>query len=116
MYQREIKIPYREGSVLIYRHDLWHRGTPVNNDKIRYVLNLGFKKAGCDYITNWNEGWAKTLCWNKDYLETLIPTLSDLQLRCLGFPAIDSNYWDKPMRDAVNMRYSKHGYSPISKL
>lgn len=30
LYEREVWGRYRRGDVLLYRHDCWHRGTPIN--------------------------------------------------------------------------------------
>ena len=110
LYNREIKVPFKKGSILFYRHDLWHRGTPVNLNKTRYVHNIGFKKSHCHYITNWNEGFAKTLCSDKDNVERLLPFLDNIQKKCLGFPDQNSDYWTPSLKDAINLRYSRYGF------
>ena len=116
LYDREIKVPYKRGTVLFYRHDLWHRGTPVLENQKRVVHNLGFKKSGCDYITVWNSGWAKSLCFNKDNLELLLSKLTNEQRRCLGIPDESSDYWNNEMILNVRQRYSKFGILLNSKL
>ena len=51
LYAREVVAQYQFGSVLFYRHDTWHRGTPVNEGSLRFVHNLTFKKAASEWIT-----------------------------------------------------------------
>jgi hypothetical protein len=58
LYAREQKVHYKIGTILIYRLDLWHRGTPLNKDKDRAVVNLLFKKSDAKHITSWHRGWA----------------------------------------------------------
>ena len=29
LYERECKVKFKKGTVLLYRHDLWHRGTGI---------------------------------------------------------------------------------------
>ena len=59
LYKREVATKYRPGSVLFYRHDVWHRGTPLKPGAMRRVHNLSFKRADAEWITCWNHGWAK---------------------------------------------------------
>ena len=49
-----------------YRHDIWHRGTPVNFGKVRRVINLAYRRESCDWLTTWNPGWAKNM-YNEDF-------------------------------------------------
>ena len=57
LYNREVAVPYRRGTVLFYRHDLWHRGTPTYDT--RRVHSLGYVKAGAPGWTCWNPGFAR---------------------------------------------------------
>ncbi len=105
LYTREKKIPFRKGTILFYRHDLWHRGTPTIPGKSRIVMNLSFKKAGCDYITCWNKGFARSLADSTRPLERLIPHLDNQARKCLGFPDEGDTYWDQKMKSYFQMRY-----------
>jgi hypothetical protein len=33
------------GTILFYRHDTWHRGTPITSGAMRVVQNLTFRNA-----------------------------------------------------------------------
>ncbi|CAK9024265.1 PH domain-containing protein [Durusdinium trenchii] len=59
LYAREELVNYSVGSVLLYRHDIWHRGRPVRPGASRLVCNLVFKRAGRDQINHWNTGFAR---------------------------------------------------------
>jgi hypothetical protein len=37
---------YGCGTLLLYRHDTWHRGTPLLPGALRVVANLTFRKEG----------------------------------------------------------------------
>ena len=58
LYEREQYVRYKVGTVLIYRLDLWHRGTPLHPNKDRAVVNLLFKRSEAKHITSWHRGWA----------------------------------------------------------
>ena len=107
LYNREIQIKYKPGTVLFYRHDLWHRGTPVNLNTTRYIHNIGFKKSYCDWITCWNHGWARNLCSKSIKLEKFISNASNIQKICLGIPDKNSDYWTTENIEYFNIRYSK---------
>lgn len=105
LYDREIPIRYKKGSVLFYRHDIWHRGSPVNIGQRRIVQNLGFKKSGCDWITIWNQGWSRTLCSTDDKMERFIRNANNIQRKCLGIPDINSRFWNKENKKCMSSRY-----------
>ena len=50
LYKREKYVAYRRGDILLYRHDLWHRGSPLKEQTvsgpgiIRFAQNLTFRK------------------------------------------------------------------------
>ena len=55
LYEREVEVKYRPGTLLLYRFDLWHRGTPLKSTAPpRRVLNLVYAKTGIRHITPWN--------------------------------------------------------------
>lgn len=61
LYQREQPVSYSIGTILFYRLDLWHRGTPLNKGKERAVVNLLYKKQTAQHITSWHVGWARNV-------------------------------------------------------
>eukprot|EP01038_Epipyxis_sp_PR26KG_P008344 gene8344-11288_t len=109
LYAREKSVQYNKGSVLFYRLDVWHRGTPINPGKTRNVINLGFKKTGCTWITCWEPGWATNAY---DNLWGLIPTLDEDQRAALGIPRGSDLYWSKGRnQDNFAARYKDHNKS-----
>ena len=68
---------------------------------------LGFKKAGCDWITNWNQGWARNLCWISDKLERFIRNATNDQKVCLGIPDKNSDLWTKNQKKYMDIRYQE---------
>jgi hypothetical protein len=49
LYERELACQYGVGSVLFYRHDVWHRGTALIPGRMRRVHNLTFKRSDCEW-------------------------------------------------------------------
>lgn len=109
LYARESVARYRFGSVLFYRHDTWHRGTPVNEGALRLVHNLTFKKATSEWINVLHPGWAWSMYRRDQLMERLIAEISVEQRTVLGFPAPGSPYWNKDTIEAVEGRYGIYG-------
>lgn len=105
LYNREEKIIAKIGDILFYRLDLWHRGTPVKKNKIRYVMNLIWKKKECYWINIWNPGWTRKMYYG--YLENLISSMTVKQRNMLGFPKPGDNYWTKEKLHFLLKRYPK---------
>ena len=102
-YKREKKPTFNIGDVLFYRLDLWHRGTPVNNGKVRYVHNLLWKKKGATDINIWNQGWTRNMYYG--WLEDFISTLNEEQRDTLGFPRLSN--MPIYLKKAIYARYPK---------
>ena len=109
LYGREFVANYKPGTILFYRHDLWHRGTPLVPGKIRRVQNLGFKRADCDWVTTWNPGWVRSMYDKGRYVEKLLPKLTIEQRSCLGFPKPGSSYWTPENFESVRARWEPWG-------
>ena len=109
LYSREIKTRYRIGDVIFYRHDTWHRGTPVAFKSLRLVQNMTFKKAASDWVSILHSGWAWSLYRAGHGPEKLIARLSPDQRAVLGFPPPGHDYWTKQTLEAVEARYKAFG-------
>jgi hypothetical protein len=109
LYAREVVTRYQFGSVLFYRHDTWHRGTPVTEGALRFVHNLTFKKAASEWINVLHPGWSWSMYRRDQLLEKLIASASPAQRSVLGFPAPGSRYWNADTISAVGARYAAHG-------
>jgi len=74
----------------------------MKSDSKRIVINTAYKKAGRDWLTNWEAGIATHAY---DSLWGLIPTLSMEQRTLLGIPRSDDSYWDLQNKANFEARY-----------
>ncbi len=109
LYAREVLAHYQFGSVLFYRHDTWHRGTPVKPGALRLVHNMTFKKARAEWVNVLHPGWAWSMYRRDQFMEKLIAQATVEQRCVLGFPAPGSGYWNEDTIAAVQARYGAHG-------
>ena len=109
LYPREMVAEYQFGSVLLYRHDTWHRGRPVKPDTLRLVQNLTFTKAGREWLTPAHTGWSWSMYEPDKFMEKLIAQATLEQRTILGFPAPGHNYWTAYTIAAVEARYASLG-------
>jgi hypothetical protein len=119
LYKREKKVKFNTGSLLVYRHDLWHRGTPLTVDNsFRIVLNLSFRRADAPWFQHWCHGWARSMYSREQTMEKLIASMSMEQRSALGFPKPGDKYWTKATLAAVKLRYECFGFdaSPYEAL
>tara|TARA_Y100001970_G_scaffold26886_1_gene32510 strand:+ start:1596 stop:2549 length:954 start_codon:yes stop_codon:yes gene_type:complete len=115
LYKNEILVKGKIGSVLFYRLDTWHRGTPVKSKQIRHVMNICYKKKECNWVYNWNKGFAI-----KNYYrinEEMFTNLTPIQRGVLGIPKPGDKYWTKKKILYLKERYPNINAKPyISKL
>ena len=112
LYERERWARFRFGSVLFYRHDTWHRGTPMVPGTIRLAHNITYRRAECEWISTLHEGWAWKMYRPDHFMERLIATASLDQRAVLGFPPPGSPYWCEETLAAVTARYGAWGFDP----
>jgi ectoine hydroxylase-related dioxygenase (phytanoyl-CoA dioxygenase family) len=112
LYSREMKAAFKPGDILFYRHDTWHRGTPMKNNALRLVQNLTFRLAEAEWISTLHVGWAWKAYRNNKFLEKLIATSSLKQRAVMGFPQPGSAFWCEETIDAVTARYGMFGFDP----
>jgi hypothetical protein len=110
IYNREKYVNFIPGTVLVYRHDIWHRGTPIKPYKFRRVQNLGFRKAQCEWITTWNSGWIRKMYSNGQFVEYLFSYLDNEQLECLGLPNKNSKYWNTYNKKNFLLRWKPYNF------
>jgi hypothetical protein len=110
LYQREMYTDFTKGSVLLYRHDTWHRGTPLQPGQMRLAHNLTFRKIAADWISTLHPGWAWAMYKQDQRMERIIANLNPDQRAVLGFPAPGSTYWTAQTIDAVEARYGSFGF------
>ena len=112
LYEREVPVKFRPGSVLLYRHDVFHRGTPVKPNQYRIVQNLVYRRSDAEWITTWNQGFARSMYGDgQKFITEIIIGKSTPDQRCvLGFPAPGHRYWNRITLDAVCARYDVFGF------
>lgn len=109
LYEREKHTAFKQGDILFYRHDAWHRGTPMTPGKLRFVHNMTFRKANCEWISTLHIGWAWKAYRDNKFLERLIAGSSLGQRAVMGFPQPGCDYWCEETLVAVEARYGMFG-------
>ena len=109
LYTREEAVRFHVGTILFYQQDTWHRGSPLKDGADRVVQNITFKRADVEWITNWNDGWGKTMYDDGMPLRRILATASLDQRAVLGFPVPGHRYWTKGTIEAVQARYGPLG-------
>lgn len=109
LYPREEVARYRFGSVLLYRHDTWHRGRPVKPGTLRLVQNLTFTKSGREWLGPLHPGWSWSMYRRDKLMEKLIAQATVAQRTVLGFPPPGHEYWSSNTLAAVEARYRVFG-------
>jgi hypothetical protein len=109
LYPREVRARYRVGTVLLYRHDTWHRGTPIRPGTLRLVQNMTFRKAESEWVSVLQPGWAWAMYRRSRVMESLIATASVEQRCVLGFPRPGHPYWTNETLAAVEARFGALG-------
>ncbi|MCR9262460.1 MAG: phytanoyl-CoA dioxygenase family protein [Pseudomonadaceae bacterium] len=109
LYKRERYTRFKAGDVLFYRHDTWHRGTPMIPGTLRLVQNITYRRAECEWVSTLHPGWAWSAYRKSKFLERLIAKASLAQRAVLGFPQPGSSYWSEATLAAVEARYSPFG-------
>ena len=109
LYEREQLTRFGVGTVLLYRHDTWHRGTPLLAGARRLAQNLTFRRAECEWINTLHPGWSWSMYQSGQPMERLIAEASVDQRTVLGFPAPGTSYWVPETVAAVGARYGPLG-------
>lgn len=109
LYERECHTLFKPGDVLLYRHDTWHRGTPMQAGSRRLVHNLTYRKAAAEWYSTLHIGWSWSAYRNSKFLERLIANCSLDQRAVLGFPQPSNDYWCAETIAAVGARYAPFG-------
>lgn len=109
LYAREQRVRFAPGNVLLYRHDLWHRGTPLRPGSVRLAQNITYRKASAEWISVLHTGWAWSAYHRSKFFEKLIASLTVEQRTVLGFPAPGADYWCPQTLAAVEARYGAYG-------
>ena len=109
LYERERYVRFKPGTLLLYRHDVWHRGTPLKPDTMRLAQNLTFRRAECEWLSTLHIGWAWQLYRSDQAFTKLLAQASLDQRAVLGFPQPGSGYWCEQTIAAVQARFGALG-------
>lgn len=110
LYEREQYARYRPGDILFYRHDTWHRGTPLEPGRLRLAHNMTWRKATSEWVSTLHTGWAWSAYHDDKFLEKLIAGASLVQRAVMGFPQPGSDYWCEQTIAAAEARYGMYGF------
>jgi hypothetical protein len=110
LYRKEQTVDFTVGTVVFYRHDTWHRGTPLVPGGLRLVQNLTFRRAECEWISTLHRGWSWAMYHPDQVMERLVAAASLDQRAVLGFPQPGSPYWCDETLLAVEARYGAFGF------
>ena len=109
LYRRECHTTFTPGTVLLYRHDTWHRGTPLAPGAFRLAHNMTFRLAHAEWISTLHRGWSWRMYRPDQLMERLIAEADLDQRAVLGFPQPGSRYWCNETVEAVAARYGPLG-------
>jgi len=109
LYGRERHVRFAPGDVLLYRHDTWHRGTPLLPGRLRLAHNITYRRASAEWISTLHTGWAWSAYARDKFFEKLIARATPAQRGVLGFPPPESPYWCTETLAAVEARYAAYG-------
>eukprot|EP00755_Sulcionema_specki_P029604 Sspe_Gene.18126::Locus_6487_Transcript_1_1_Confidence_1.000_Length_1146::g.18126::m.18126 len=109
LYNAERYVDFKKGTVLFYRHDIWHRGTPVTPGAHRLVHNIVYKKADSPWLNLWSQGVARSMYRANMSVEKLVANATPAQRELLGFPPPGHPYWNEDTIEAVRQRYGPLG-------
>lgn len=133
LYEREVPLAYKPGTLLLYRFDTWHRGSPLAADApaARRVLNLVYARSDVRHITPWNcrlavpgegavgdisraaeFGFARAMYFGA---EDQLNQASVAQKSSLGVPPPGSAYWTREMQAAVAARFPNGDWGAYGK-
>jgi len=122
LYKREVSLSYKPGTLLLYRFDTWHRGSPLKfGAPDRRVLNFVYARGNVTHITPWNcrlhvptkgvvtnigmsaeEGFCRSMYFGAEFE---LNDASVLYKSQLGVPPPGDAYWTRAMQQAVVSRF-----------
>ncbi len=111
LFEHEVAVTGPAGSILIYKTDVFHRGSNFKGPgRSRFVMPVDFKARGWRWQGKlaWpdhanNPGWAEAMTW-------MTPRQRDL----FGFPPVGDPYWNAQTLSDVQMRYPNMDLSPYA--
>ena len=100
LYSKEKAVQYRPGTVLLYRMDTFHRGTPIKPGAERLTHHFGFKRASAEWMSS-NHVVPEVVRAGPEFVVGLSPK----QRSVLGIPAVGDRYWNAETVGLLAERY-----------
>lgn len=102
LYAAERRAAGVRGSYLVYRSEVFHRGAPFGGaGRARFLLTLGFKRAGQDWI-GYNQ--AQSVSTGAEWTR-FAERCSPRQLELFGFPPPGHPIWSEELIERTAIRY-----------
>jgi hypothetical protein len=109
LYEREVPVLARAGTLLLYSMSTWHRGTAFRaREGCRFSMTSVYRHAGFEWM-----GWR---AWPREALQPAmkawITHATPRQREVIGFPAPGHPYWTAETLDGTARRYPKMDMTP----
>jgi len=115
LYEREVIPHYKQGDILFYRLDTWHRGTPLKEGGIRAVQSLAWRRTDCPWYNTWNPGLSRKMYYGP--IEKFFAEISPSQRASIGVPLPGHSYWTHYTIEMLKARYPAIDVQPyLAKL
>ena len=115
LFDKEVSAEAPAGSLLIYKTDVWHRGSDFKAPgRSRFVMLVDFQERG------WR--WNGKMSWpdhaEKSGMTEAMVRMSPRQRDLFGWPPIGSDYWNEQTLRDVALRYpgldlTPYGAQPV---
>ena len=117
LYDREIKVMPAVGRVLLYRLDVWHRGTPLTTGSRRVMNMVWFSPRAIGTGGRWNMGF-----WKSSYdvspfgvyapPDKLFVALCPDERMAIGFPGVTDVFWSPSNLRLLEARFPRFDTAP----
>jgi hypothetical protein len=109
VYRAEVRAAGTRGSYLAYRSDVYHRGAPFESEgSARFVLALGFRRAGHDWI---GYDQAQSVSTGPAWIG-FAEGASPRELALFGFPLPGHPIWTEELLAQLALRYPRLDLEP----
>lgn len=110
LYEAEVPVCPRAGSLLILSTRTYHRGSPVQRPGgARFSAFVGYHATACT--------WMETISWRNGpsaerELARFLTVATPRQRQALGFPPVDHPFWTDEVLDGVQFRFPDLDLAP----
>lgn len=106
--EHEVALTGTAGTLILYRTDVFHRGSNLTGDAARFIIMTDFKGRGSP--------WTGKIAWPDRAIRpgwsTAIAAMTVRQRDLFGFPPPGSAYWTEATRAGVAARYPDMDMTP----